>query len=573
MAVDLSIEERYIQHQRGLFIPKHVPVAYVPTVMSAAAAPRVPCQVRAPERPDQSLHVVVQSLQKQVNELQTLVRSLQHQVPPSEVPTEPVAPKPTVARTPSEEELLRLHRERRAHPESKPREELRKAPAAAPEAPAAVSLRPSGQRELSEPRRQVKRSWIQGLSKGPSRWQILQQRLCLKEDKKNEERQSSRRPSTSLDAKVNEEVKNQSLEELCKFISTDLEHRYGCLEVAAAFAALSMQMCSEQEIDTFLASVEDGERGLRVAPLTAASALPAIAFGAQGFEDALIDVLQVRVSRRNARRLFRQLAAQPCSQRAAIGSVGTTAQLTQLTQLGKPSGDGSSHESHESPAISPPRQEQTAQTAQSARSQPEKGLNRSQSETRTRPKTTRVEVGVTKRPSLGVHLQEQMRQHWQGGLREKREEKSNKAASRPQKIRETREKSESPDTSKLSSRRSSLKTPPPVQPSNSTGALPPAVNRRSYEVWRRDVSLKSLLAFEAEVKARQESSTTSSEDGAEANRELPGSSRSSKLPSSDSPPSSLRLRRSSEEERLEALPARLAEAMEGFQKQAERRGT
>eukprot|EP00435_Cladocopium_sp_Y103_P055767 s138_g18.t1 len=281
---------------------------------------------------------------------------------------------------------------------------------------------------------------------------------------------------------------------------------------------------------------------------------------------------QVRVSRRNARRLFRQLAAQPCSQRAAIGSVGTTAQLTQLTQLGKPSGDGSSHESHESPAISPPRQEQTAQTAQSARSQPEKGLNRSQSETRTRPKTTRVEVGVTKRPSLGVHLQEQMRQHWQGGLREKREEKSNKAASRPQKIRETREKSESPDTSKLSSRRSSLKTPPPVQPSNSTGALPPAVNRRSYEVWRRDVSLKSLLAFEAEVKARQESSTTSSEDGAEANRELPGSSRSSKLPSSDSPPSSLRLRRSSEEERLEALPARLAEAMEGFQKQAERRG-
>eukprot|EP00435_Cladocopium_sp_Y103_P056261 s138_g18.t4 len=280
--------------------------------------------------------------------------------------------------------------------------------------------------------------------------------------------------------------------------------------------------------------------------------------------DALIDVLQVRVSRRNARRLFRQLAAQPCSQRAAIGSVGTTAQLTQLTQLGKPSGDGSSHESHESPAISPPRQEQTAQTAQSARSQPEKGLNRSQSETRTRPKTTRVEVGVTKRPSLGVHLQEQMRQHWQGGLREKREEKSNKAASRPQKIRETREKSESPDTSKLSSRRSSLKTPPPVQPSNSTGALPPAVNRRSYEVWRRDVSLKSLLAFEAEVKARQESSTTSSEDGAEANRELPGSSRSSKLPSSDSPPSSLRLRRSSEEERLEALPARLAEAMEAL---------
>lgn len=569
MAADLSIEERYIQHQRGLFVPKHVPVAYVPAVMTAAAMPRGPYQVRAPERPDQSLHVVVQSLQKQVNELQTLVRSLQHQVPDSgSVPTEPLAkskaPLAAVARTPSEEELLRRHREHRA-PESKPWEESWKAPAAVPEPPVApvvpvvpvvpaapASLLPSGQRELSEQRRQVKRSWIQGLSKGPSLWQILQQRLCLKEDKKNEERQSTRRPVTSPDV----EVKNQSLEELCTFICSDLVHRYGCLEVAAAFAALSMQMCSEQEIDSFLASVEDGERGLRVAPLAAASALPAIAFGAQGFEDALIDVLQVRVSRKNARRLFRQLASRPCSQRAAIGSVGTTAQLTQL--LGAPSGD----ESHESGAISPPRQ--TSQTAQTARSQPEKGLTRSQSEGRTRPKTTRLEVGVAKRPSLGVHLQEQMRQHWQGGLREKREEKLDKASlpREIREIREIREKSESPDTSKLSSRRSSLKTPPP-QPSNSTASLPPAANRRSYEVWRRDVSLKSLLAFEAEVKARQESSTTSSDDGADA-REV----RSSKLPSSDSPPSSLRLRRSSEEERLEALPARLAEAME-----AERRGT
>ncbi|CAL1163618.1 unnamed protein product, partial [Cladocopium goreaui] len=134
MAADLSIEERYIQHQRGLFVSKHVSAAYVPAVMSAAV-PRGPYQVRAPERPDQSLHVVVQSLQKQVNELQTLVRSLQHQAP-SEMPTEPLAkttspPLATVARTPSEEELLRRHRERRAPrapraPESKPREELRK---------------------------------------------------------------------------------------------------------------------------------------------------------------------------------------------------------------------------------------------------------------------------------------------------------------------------------------------------------------------------------------------------------------------------------------------------------------
>eukprot|EP00438_Fugacium_kawagutii_P025680 Skav217772 [mRNA] locus=scaffold5469:47321:59710:+ [translate_table: standard] len=293
MAVDLSIEaDRYIQHQRGLFVPRTVPVAYVAQTCQVAqmtcppnAASRVPYQVRGhAERPDQNLQMVVQSLQKQVNDLQTLVRSLQHQVPViSGPPTEPVAPAPTVARTPSEEELLKLHRERRAAPEkantavqpgsaspvatngdaehskaqarplrqaveqmvpqtsqkrlhgsryvdalpdtdqqlenaiaarstaarmSTHTERLGKnsdvadivnylkalrigvapaAPAAAPvSAPVALavpsapaSLRPSAARELSEPRRQVKRSWIQGLSKGPSLWQILQQQIRL----------------------------------------------------------------------------------------------------------------------------------------------------------------------------------------------------------------------------------------------------------------------------------------------------------------------------------------------------------------------------------------------------------
>eukprot|EP00434_Breviolum_minutum_P001551 symbB.v1.2.001368.t1/scaffold71.1/size352893/11 len=244
--------------------------------------------------------------------------------------------------------------------------------------------------------------------------------------------------------------------------------------------------------------------------------------------DALLDVLKVSVSRRNARKLFRQLAALP-KKPSAIGSVGTTAQLT---QLGKTSLD-------DSRVLSPGRP-----VAQTARSQPEKGLSRSKSEGRTVPKTTRVEVGVAKRPSMGVHLQEQIRQHWQSGLRDS-ESPARLESNDPR-----------PELSNVSSRRSSVKTSPPPSNQNSANPLPMpgTVNRRSYEVWRRDVSLKSLLAFEAEVKARQESSTTSSEDDV---RDLPGSSRSSKLPS-DSPPSS-RLRRSSEEERLEALPARFSE--------------
>jgi len=539
MAVELSIEERYIQHQRGLFVPRNVPVAYVNSAPNCTT--RVPYQVcPVKERQEQSLHVVVQNLQKQVNELQTLVRSLQHQVPtvPASTPSsEPVAPAPSgptsLARTPSEEELLRLHRQRRqaavaeATVQSPKVEEQPEAPpvAAPMPAPAApASLRPSATRELSEPRRtQVKRSWIQGLSKGPSLWQVLQQRLCHKE----ESRPTTRR-GTSPDGKADEVTGKMSLEELGKYICSDLERRFGCLEVAAAYAALSMEMCSEQEIDTFLATVEDGERGIRLAPMVAAATLPAISFGAQGFEDALLDVLKVSVSRRNARKLFRQLAALP-KKPSAIGSVGTTAQLT---QLGKTSLD-------DSRVLSPGRP-----VAQTARSQPEKGLSRSKSEGRTVPKTTRVEVGVAKRPSMGVHLQEQIRQHWQSGLRDS-ESPARLESNDPR-----------PELSNVSSRRSSVKTSPPPSNQNSANPLPMpgTVNRRSYEVWRRDVSLKSLLAFEAEVKARQESSTTSSEDDV---RDLPGSSRSSKLPS-DSPPSS-RLRRSSEEERLEALPARFSE--------------
>lgn len=538
MALELSIEERYIQHQRGLFVPRNVPVAYVNSAPNCAT--RVPYQVcPVKERPEQSLHVVVQNLQKQVNELQTLVRSLQHQVPtvpastPPSEPVAPVAPSTSLARTPSEEELLRLHRQRRQaatevqspkveeQPEATPVTAPPVAPMPAPAAPA--SLRPSATRELSEPRRtQVKRSWIQGLSKGPSLWQILQQRLH-----KEESRPTTRR-GTSPDGKADEVTGKMSLDELGKYICSDLERRFGCLEVAAAYAALSMEMCSEQEIDTFLATVEDGERGIRLAPVAAAAVLPAISFGAQGFEDALLDVLQVRVSRRNARKLFRQLAALP-KKPSAIGSVGTTAQLTQLRKTSL----------DDSRVLSPGRP--VAQTAR----QPEKGLSRSKSEGRTVPKTTRVEVGVAKRPSLGVHLQEQIRQQWQSGLRD---------SESPARLESNDPRAE---LSNVSSRRSSVKASPPPSNQNSANPLPMpgTVKRRSYEVWRRDVSLKSLLAFEAEVKARQESSTASSED--DAVRDLPGSSRSSKLPS-DSPPSS-RLRRSSEEERLETLPARFSE--------------
>ncbi|CAK9051715.1 unnamed protein product [Durusdinium trenchii] len=537
MATDLSIEERYIQHQRGLFVGVPRPAAPVSYVNCVRSPPPQHYQAtRAPERPDQNLHSAVQNLQKQVNELQHLFHSLAQQVSRS-TPTEPIMThQPEVARTPSEEALLRLHRQRRQqcneraeqlHREAQQPHREAQQPHREPEAVETSEAREASlpetsrtaaaARELSEPRRQAKRSWIQGLSKGPSLWQVLQQRLC----KEQKEEPGGKKKETGTDTKaVNEEATpNMPMDELCKYICSDLQNRFGCLEVAAVHAALSMRMCSEQEIDSYLSTAEDGERGVRSTLAAAAKALPPIAFGAQAFEDALLDVLQVRISRKSARRLFRQLASLPTST-APIGSSGTTAQLTQLSNV----------KLEESQPVSPPRR--------SAWTQPEKGLSRSRSEGRTTVKVARpearTETAAAKRPAGGVHLQEQIRQRWQHGLREK---------------------SESPEGSKVSSRRSSLKASPPPSKQASTNPLPPNVDRRSYEVWRRDVSLKSLLAFEAEVKARQESSTTSSENEAVRDRELPASSRSSKLPSSDSPPSSLRLRRSSEELCVEALPA------------------
>ena len=96
-------------------------------------------------------------------------------------------------------------------------------------------------------------------------------------------------------------------------------YKFGEIAVFVTEILSLLIRCSEQEIDTFLATVEDGERGticgsprkmgevwekvspvccqlfygpagrwisgIRLAPVAAAAALPVISFGAQGFED------------------------------------------------------------------------------------------------------------------------------------------------------------------------------------------------------------------------------------------------------------------------------------------------
>ncbi|CAJ1372962.1 unnamed protein product, partial [Effrenium voratum] len=104
-------------------------------------------------------------------------------------------------------------------------------------------------------------------------------------------------------------------------------------------------------------------------------------------------------------------------------------------------------------------------------------LQRSQSAGRTVPKpreTREREVPAARRQSGGVHLQEQIRQQWQYGLRTESPEREGKDEPKPTK------------SGSVMSRQNSARAPPPN------------ANRRSYEAWRRASSLTSLLAFEAE---------------------------------------------------------------------------
>ncbi|CAJ1458194.1 unnamed protein product, partial [Effrenium voratum] len=232
--------------------------------------------------------------------------------------------------------------------------------------------------------------------------------------------------------------------------------------------------------------------------------------------DALLDVLQVRISRKCARKLFRVLASAPKKVADIGATTGAAAQLTQLARSWQGGG---------------------AATARPSAAVPEKGLQRSQSAGRTVPKpreTREREVPAARRQSGGVHLQEQIRQQWQYGLRTESPEREGKDEPKPTK------------SGSVMSRQNSARAPPPN------------ANRRSYEAWRRASSLTSLLAFEAEVKARQESSASSDN---EPQREPPASSPrpSFQLPG-ESPPPSVRLRRHSvsTDEHPEQLSARVS---------------
>ncbi|CAE7407545.1 RFXANK [Symbiodinium natans] len=565
MVPDFSAEDRYVRHQRGLFVTV-LPRALTTTAVSPqplahgkmllpAPAPQVvphaqPAQLQDVQR---DLHSVVRSLQRQVDELQDMVRSLQ-QPSTSEAVDRPSATvheaspstaAPIMARTPSEEALLQMYRQRRAEveecrPEVPPSFRQRsKESAESLEAPV-----PSAQDSVPERRRQAPtRSWSLGTCRGPNLWQVLQHRLGL-HPQDVQTNQLGRRPKLTASKEraaasavpSSEEVtRNMSWREIADYIAEDLQTRYGCLEVAAATAAFALQMCTEHDINACLMQMGEGEKGLRSAPLsTVAGHLPSVSFGAQAFEDALLDVLQVRISRKCARRLFRLLAAVPRPSASISSGVGSSAELPQLAQPELWAVD----EVQSSAGRVQKPVEVKAQTARrsgaSVRAPTSRSPERRESKISAgRGRPAEAAPADPAPPALqrspgGVHLQEHIRKHWQHGLR------SDSADADRQSPQPAARK-----PSLLSQRSVSGSSLAPPRASGAAATM----NKRDREAWRRELSLQSLLDFEAEVRARQEHPSSATSSDHEPQREPPASSpRPAAGEPFDSPPCSVRLR-------------------------------
>jgi len=534
IAPDFTAEERYVRHQRGLF------VAMLPRTLTASSAVSVggaqplvqgkallqapaPQAVLHPQQPAQlqdvqrDLHSVVRSLQRQVDELQDMVRSLQQPASEAERSSTQASPSTNslmVARTPSEEALLQMYRQRRSEesPEvpSRPRQQSK-------ESRESLGPEVQAQENLVERRRQVpKRSWSLGTCGGPNLWQVLQHRLGLHQSQEvaKTTQLSGRRVNSAVERATStaggEVTRNMSWRETAQYIYEDLQTRYGCLEVAATSAALALNMCSEHDVNSCLVQLGDGEKGIRATPLSkVAGHLPSISFGAQAFEDALLDVLQVGISRKCARRLFRLLAAVP-RPTASIGSgVGSSAELPQLAQPELWAVEEPANATGVAGVQKPEVKVQIVQRpGNSARASSSRSPERRESKLSSGRGSAAGEVTASgsapPRKPGGVQMQEHVRRHWQHGLRSDAE---------PQPVPPAAMRKPS-----LTSQRSA---------SGSTLA-PPArgasMSKRDGEARRRELSLQSLLDFEAEVRARQEHASSATSSDHEPQREPPASS-------------------------------------------------
>ncbi|CAE8586068.1 unnamed protein product [Polarella glacialis] len=272
------------------------------------------------------------------------------------------------ARSPSEEALLELYRERRAkldrevpelleRPEADPPAQSEsprlykgEEPTVAAQATSAMGRRSEAlaisRRSLSNPASPrgregamtSRRPWQDGAtrctggSSVPALWRVVLQRMVpigntvgagsQEPESSRQQSTSKRHPSKSstspadLPTAWEEAAGSMPLAELAGHVAVHLESRFGCLEAVAILAALEMGMCTERQIDSVLVANLDVSsstmrRGCRDITLNdLCAALPPVRFTAQQFEDALLEAIQVPMSRRAARRLFKLLAMQ-----------------------------------------------------------------------------------------------------------------------------------------------------------------------------------------------------------------------------------------------------------------------
>lgn len=129
------------------------------------------------------------------------------------------------------------------------------------------------------------------------------------------------------------------LRDLAEQVRARLLSRCGVLEIASVQVALGMGIYSERQVDDYIimaldetldidtASGASGLSKIAMAPESSLQrALPRVRLSAAQFEDAIINILQVKVSRRSVKRLFRLLSG-------AGGGCGGFADLTALDDI------------------------------------------------------------------------------------------------------------------------------------------------------------------------------------------------------------------------------------------------
>lgn len=107
-------------------------------------------------------------------------------------------------------------------------------------------------------------------------------------------------------------LRERAMKETADLISTHLQEKFGSLEAAALHAGLTLHMCTEEELKSYVSKSLNGERHVwtKAPPVGMMStAFPPMHFSAQRFEDAVFNVFKVpNLSHRSVRDLFRFLS-------------------------------------------------------------------------------------------------------------------------------------------------------------------------------------------------------------------------------------------------------------------------